>query len=507
MEVSVCDKRPWLFQVRFRRDEGAIREEFKRLPCWSVDPRTWSWFFPRYLTHELERLVDQPIPEMEYSAPKEQLDLEGLLPHQIDALKRSQRCHSGKRFIFADGTGGGKSVEAIRFVGRPDVKRLLVVCPASVRGSWEEQLEQWAPPHLKKAYRITHTRDRTRGISAAKREYKEKAYAADVVIVSYNLLSQLPVEPWDAVIFDEAHRMQSPTVQWTRFARAISVGNPDARVAVLSATIAPTRPLDCFGPVDVCYPGIFGGVTNTTDGRPYRFKVRYTNITVNSHGYTVYDGLNEAFLPELQGMLEKYTASTPKAVFAKHLPALVVKTRPLVDSSVTEAVADFVADARLVGEPCLVYTHTRKSAARLAMRVNGVCVTGELSPEKRNEILAGRPNVVVATMDSVGTGINGLAYMERVLVAELAHLSTTIQAIGRVNRLNSTRGATVEILRTDDQKKLCSDLASKLQDLSRVLNTGADSDALLTALGQSDEDFQADLDALLNFDFEEEDDD
>jgi hypothetical protein len=508
MKISISRSRPWLFKLRIGKNEADFRTAFKRLPCWSVDPKTWNWYFPRYLAHELEILLGESLDSfrVEGGAPLMHSDVhsEGLYPHQRGAILKGFAKYVGRRFVFADDPGGGKSAEAIRFVSASQPNSLLVVCPASVRSSWEEQLHQWAPAYLaERAKRINVTRTRVKGLSKAQLEYRLKAYHSPVQIVSYNLLDQVNDE-WDAIIFDEAHRLKSPNVKWTKRAMELSCRNPNAAVAVLSATINPNNPLDCFGPMTVAYPGIFGEVTKTADGRPHRFKARYSNAEQDKHGYWNYKGLNSAYLAEFRSMLDAHTARTTKPEFAKYLPPLSVITRPLEDDSDlgrVAAAADWLIDAGAEGKACVIFTHHRALAAKIAEKVKGTLIDGSIAPDKRNDILRSEPPVVVATMDSVGEGVNSLTYVSRALFVELQdNLLKIIQAIGRVNRLSSTEGAIVEILKGEDDSATMTRLSDKISQMNELSKLGLESSKLLEAIGQSEDEYLSDLGKLLNFD-------
>lgn len=77
----------------------------------------------------------------------------------------------------------------------PTVRRVLIVCPASLKANWAIELRRWL------------TRDLTIGIAASR--YMPKT---DVVIANYDILTKLPLESieWDLLVADECHMAKNP---------------------------------------------------------------------------------------------------------------------------------------------------------------------------------------------------------------------------------------------------------------------------------------------------------
>ena len=51
--------------------------------------------------------------------------------------------NSGGRALLADSPGVGKTVQALGFLTHTQYKRSLIVCPASVKFSWENEIDKW----------------------------------------------------------------------------------------------------------------------------------------------------------------------------------------------------------------------------------------------------------------------------------------------------------------------------------------------------------------------------
>lgn len=126
------------------------------------------------------------------------------LPFQCSGID-----HIHKQFILgrnsvllADEQGLGKTVQAIGVANIMDFKKLLVICPATLRLNWAREIEKW---HL-------HN-DRIKPILTG----KDIPQSGDTVITSYNLAGEIKdmVRP-DLVIVDESHYLKNYTSQRTK---------------------------------------------------------------------------------------------------------------------------------------------------------------------------------------------------------------------------------------------------------------------------------------------------
>lgn len=93
--------------------------------------------------------------------------------------------------LIGDDMGLGKTIQAIGFINcKPDIKKAVVVCPASVKINWYRELKKWLTRHM--TVRIA-----------------EPTYwpTADIVIINYDILHRFEdrlAEPVDCAIADEA---------------------------------------------------------------------------------------------------------------------------------------------------------------------------------------------------------------------------------------------------------------------------------------------------------------
>jgi len=123
---------------------------------------------------------------------------EGLdyLPFQkagiASALKRNN-------VLFGDDMGLGKTIQVIGMINaRPDVKRVLIVCPATLKQNWMRELNKW----LVRKFRI--------GIATGQ---SWPGGYADIVIMNFDIATKhaakIQGELWDLVAIDEAHYLKN----------------------------------------------------------------------------------------------------------------------------------------------------------------------------------------------------------------------------------------------------------------------------------------------------------
>jgi len=132
--------------------------------------------------------------------------------------------------LFGDEMGLGKTIQAIGLLNtlpEGEARRVLVVCPASLRVNWQRELQRWSIRPL----RI--------GIVEGSR-FPEGDL--DVVIINYDVLTRhLPVlsaRQWNVLIADEAHYAKNSKAQRTKALLAI----PARRKVALTGTPICNRP-------------------------------------------------------------------------------------------------------------------------------------------------------------------------------------------------------------------------------------------------------------------------
>lgn len=141
------------------------------------------------------------------------------------------------RVILADEMGCGKTLQAIIAALECDCKKILVVCPNSLKLNWKKELEYFVP---------------TSDIIIIKKDYIKPT---KFLIINYEKLLKfwelLIKEKFDLVISDEAHYIKAGHKS-KRGKFFLKISNKISKVWLLTGTPISNRPIDYFNLLKVC---------------------------------------------------------------------------------------------------------------------------------------------------------------------------------------------------------------------------------------------------------------
>jgi SNF2 family DNA or RNA helicase len=169
-----------------------------------------------------------------------------LNPHQIEAALFALQSPLSKGVILADEVGLGKTIEAgivLCQLWAERKRRLLVICPASLRKQWALELgEKFNLP--------TRVLD-SKGFRDEQRQGRAPLAEKSVLIMSFNyanaLRDQLKAIPWDLVVVDEAHKLRNAYRPSNKVGQGIRWAIEDCRKLLLTATPLQNSLLELFG--------------------------------------------------------------------------------------------------------------------------------------------------------------------------------------------------------------------------------------------------------------------
>lgn len=151
-----------------------------------------------------------------------------------------------KNILLGDAPGLGKTIQAILLANIKGYKRVLVICPATVRLHWAKFVREWSVIPNVLAYPVLQSSD---GVHPK----------AHYVITSYEvardgLWAVLMGYEWDLVIIDEAHYLKTPDSGRTRAlfgggAKRFKEGGITSRagqILALTGTPLPNRPREGY---------------------------------------------------------------------------------------------------------------------------------------------------------------------------------------------------------------------------------------------------------------------
>lgn len=156
------------------------------------------------------------------------------LNHQKEAI---EKLAGSKRFILADDMGLGKTTSTIIAALETKAKKILIICPASLKINWQREIENYT--------------DRSVYIAEGKHFSTEH----DFVIVNYDILknfydlkdkenSLISKSNFELIIIDEAHYIQNGQAQRTKLVNSF-VKSVD-KLWLLTGTPMTSRPMNYY---------------------------------------------------------------------------------------------------------------------------------------------------------------------------------------------------------------------------------------------------------------------
>ena len=180
-------------------------------------------------THTIEK-VDVDYTKYDHRPP---------LNHQKEAI---EKLVGSRRFILADDMGLGKTTATIIAALECGVKKILIICPASLKINWQREIENYT--------------DRSVFICEGKKFPTDQEF----VIINYDILknfydpkvqekSLIENYGFDLVIMDEAHMVSNPQAQRTKIIN--SFVKQIKRVWLLTGTPMTNRPMNYYNLLNI----------------------------------------------------------------------------------------------------------------------------------------------------------------------------------------------------------------------------------------------------------------
>lgn len=203
--------------------------------------------------------------------------------------------------LIADEPGLGKTIQALGVINAtPSIRRVLVVCPTSLKRNWAKEAEKWL---VNKEFEILV-------INAKRLPLAICAEAPDhgpvFVISNYERAVQLATElktvAWDLVVLDEAHYIKNPRAK--RSQAAYELAMIAKQRILLTGTPILNRPAELQPLAGLCDPERFGDPRLKRSPQCWSFLKRYCGAHQEMRGRKLvwtFDGATN--LAELQERL------------------------------------------------------------------------------------------------------------------------------------------------------------------------------------------------------------
>jgi len=231
-KVKTLHDHRWMAKEKYWR-VGLSLEAGKKL-------REWGFEFSSGLQKWLDDLT-KPIDE-------KALDLKSLDPRLFPFQRTGVAFVESRngRALIADEMGLGKTAQAISWLRlHPELRPVVVVCPASIKINWEREFRMWG------------MKDEKIQIISGKKNGHD--LVGQIIIINYDILTSW-LEPLVAynpkvVIMDECHYARNSNALRTKAAKRLAKKIP--HVIALSGTPIVNRPIEFFNSINMIRPDIF----------------------------------------------------------------------------------------------------------------------------------------------------------------------------------------------------------------------------------------------------------
>jgi len=388
-----------------------------------------------------------------------------------------------KSALLGDDPGLGKSIQALSTSRINQAKKVLIVCPSTLKLNWNDEILKWYPEE-----KIT--------VLAGSRKIRENLWAEDskYFLVNYELLLRdidlIKRIEWDYIISDESTRISNPKAKQSKAIKTIEAKDKIA----LTGTPFNNSVQDIWNILDFCQPNILGSYWQFTN--KYCIKDRFNSIT----GYknlkdlkeyiahymlrrkkeevlkelppklfeTIYVEFNDeekiiynAIKNEIANELKEYQITKVlDDKYIKNVLVRMIRLKQAADSlklisehefsSKTEALKELLEDISHNGAKTLIFTQFAGMAELLMEELkeyNPLLISGKIKNEQRSQNVKDfqlkEDNKILISTDAGGIGLN-LQRAQHVVHFDLPwSISKLEQREGRAHRIGQKENVTV----------------------------------------------------------------
>ena len=192
-----------------------------------------------------------------------------LNPHQIEAALFAMRSPVSKGVLLADEVGLGKTIEAGLAICQHWAerrRRILVICPASIRKQWALELD--SKFHLPSIVLDAKTCRQIVNDGNPSPFMQDRIVICSIHFASSRATEVKPIQ-WDLVVIDEAHKLRNAYRQSNRMGQNIRWALEDRRKVLVTATPLQNSLLELYGLSYVIDEYLFGDLPS--------YRTKYVN--------------------------------------------------------------------------------------------------------------------------------------------------------------------------------------------------------------------------------------
>lgn len=383
-----------------------------------------------------------------------------------------------ERVLLGDEMGLGKTVQAIAAMvslRNTGATHFVVVCPASVLTNWIRE--------IRKMSKLNTIKIHGAGRSGALKQWVK---TGGVAVTTYETTAyfKLPEDfMFSLLVVDEAHYIKNPEARRTVNTKELSMHTE--RLLLMTGTALENRVDEMVSLIRILRPQIASQIhgMESLSSAP-----RFRQIIAPVY----YRRKREDVLTELPELIEAQEWCTlnateeevyEQAVLSKNFAAVrrvSWNVDDLKDSSKAQRMLELIEEAGSDGRKVIVFSFFLDTIRKISLMLGNRCtdpINGSVPPQRRQEILdefeaAPAGAVLVAQIQSGGTGLNIQSASVVILCEPQFKPSTENQAISRAYRMGQTRNVLVYRL-------LCENTAEErlmeiLETKQRTFNAFAD---------------------------------
>lgn len=183
--------------------------------------------------------------------------------------------------ILHMGMGTGKSRACLEILKAEGRRLVLICCPKAVIPAWQKQAGLWMPGTRVLLLTKGTSKDKEKALAAARADTSPL-----IVVVNYESawrMDSLEKTPWDALVYDECHRLKSPSGATSKWAAKMGRKHPSAKRIGLSGTLLAHSPMDAFG----VYRAMESPACQTFGQSFTTFRARYAVCHATTPGWVI----------------------------------------------------------------------------------------------------------------------------------------------------------------------------------------------------------------------------
>lgn len=299
------------------------------------------------------------------------MELIKLMPAQILSVERLESA-TGRQLLNLP-PGGGKTLTTLYYLTKHDVKKALIVCPASLLGTWSAEAKKWGLPEPIEFRGDKKQRDFIMGLF-------RNNFDAAWLVVGYEMflreVKKLSAIKWDAMVCDESQKIKSPTAKVSKQVRKLSQTIPSC--ILLSGTPIVNGWQDIWSQVETVHVGSLYGSWWTF--RQVHAVMPIPNIPMIK-GWRDVDKIKEKIKP--------YVFTIPKEMVRKDLPPVSVVDVNVPLSAEESRAYKQIRDEFLLeldGQEVLTVANALVKVGRLRQTANGLFTFGKDESSKSDAL-------------------------------------------------------------------------------------------------------------------------